>query len=945
MRKRRILGLLTALALCLSLLPATALAVNEDFSLNLSTFDSVLAVTEGGKGEIMMWPQVYHKDYEEKLKESTTGKYGYEHEITSQAYTAAYKGQDGNYITLSNEVVYPKYGSGATLEFDLSKASNAFSTGTYTIQISGTISGTFTPNGGTTETYTLVNTTEFTLNVVPNITKLTLTAPESFTIDYAEVGKGKVYIPIKVVNQDNAEVTGVCEISAKISNDASPVMDLGVLDPAVSGYTYGYGILAFACDLLDVTQAYAVTFTATYADHSDSAIVKLTILNPGATAFAQITKNGVTTYYPGLTEAIAAAEEGDTIEVLRDVVVGQQLTIGNNITIKGTGKTITVLGADDYRDAGGTLKEDVYRPAIIVNAGGSLTLDGVAMNITGVPQDEEKGTYNCQAIRLYNATSADGTGAKLNLTNGAALTMSKLEAGIVFPGTPATPNQYASVNLNGGSTLTIETVDGNASNGGVWNIAGGSVVNISSCGSHGLSAESVNIDGATVNVRNVGFVGMIAKQIALENGGQAIVSGSGTKLPYPSTWSPNGVQYENAVEVKTNGSLSVDEKSALSLFNNVGSDGKSVNTIWAGGSNVNIQGTLVAEGIKGDAPFGSFTVTVKSDDQIIAVETVSNTYVLPAAPVKGIYYVFQGWLSSVDEKVYQAGDFVPISADTTFTAQWTYFVPTQPGAGSSSYNVSVASAANGKVAVSPTAAPAGTLVTVTATPDAGYELASLTVTAANGVQQTLTPLGNGKFTFTMPASAVTVAAVFQAEAPAAPTEPTAPAGWVNPYTDVAVNDWFYNAVGYASANGLMSGTSATTFSPDSPMSRAMVWTVLARAAGQTIAGENWAEAARTWAMAAGVSDGTNPDGTISREEIVTMLYRFVGEPDVTASDLGLMAKYADGEDVSAWAQNAMAWALSTGVINGRGDKLAAGEALTRAEAATMLGRCYLRMGK
>ena len=275
----------------------------------------------------------------------------------------------------------------------------------------------------------------------------------------------------------------------------------------------------------------------------------------------------------------------------------------------------------------------------------------------------------------------------------------------------------------------------------------------------------------------------------------------------------------------------------------------------------------------------------------------------------------------------------------------TYFVPTQPGAGSSSYNVSVASAANGKVAVSPTAAPAGTLVTVTATPDAGYELASLTVTAANGVQQTLTPLGNGKFTFTMPASAVTVAAVFQAEAPAAPTEPTAPAGWVNPYTDVAVNDWFYNAVGYASANGLMSGTSATTFSPDSPMSRAMVWTVLARAAGQTITGENWAEAARTWAMAAGVSDGTNPDGTISREEIVTMLYRFVGEPDVTASDLGLMAKYADDEDVSAWAQNAMAWALSTGVINGRGDKLAAGEALTRAEAATMLGRCYLRMGK
>ena len=76
-----------------------------------------------------------------------------------------------------------------------------------------------------------------------------------------------------------------------------------------------------------------------------------------------------------------------------------------------------------------------------------------------------------------------------------------------------------------------------------------------------------------------------------------------------------------------------------------------------------------------------------------------------------------------------------------------------------------------------------------------------------------------------------------------------------------------------------------------------------------------------------------------------MLYRFAGEPDVTASDLDLIARYTDGEDVSTWAQNAMAWALSTGVINGRGDKLAAGEILTRAEAAIMLGRFYLLLDK
>ena len=139
----------------------------------------------------------------------------------------------------------------------------------------------------------------------------------------------------------------------------------------------------------------------------------------------------------------------------------------------------------------------------------------------------------------------------------------------------------------------------------------------------------------------------------------------------------------------------------------------------------------------------------------------------------------------------------------------------------------------------------------------------------------------------------------------------------------------------------MSGTSATTFDPDSPMSRAMVWTVIARLAGENISGENWAEDARAWAMAAGVSDGTNADGTISREEIVTMLYRYAGSPAVSVSELGLLDRYPDSSGVSDWARSAMAWAVSVGVIEGRDGRLAADEALTRAEAAAILGRVHL----
>ena len=125
------------------------------------------------------------------------------------------------------------------------------------------------------------------------------------------------------------------------------------------------------------------------------------------------------------------------------------------------------------------------------------------------------------------------------------------------------------------------------------------------------------------------------------------------------------------------------------------------------------------------------------------------------------------------------------------------------------------------------------------------------------------------------------------------------------------------------------------------MNRSMVWTVIARLAGQTIGGITWAEDAKAWAVAQGVSDGTNPDGTVTREELVTMLYRYIGSPAMNVPELGLIGNYPDSAAVSAWAQEALAWALSRGIIDGRDGKLAAGSPVTRAEAATILARFHL----
>ena len=227
----------------------------------------------------------------------------------------------------------------------------------------------------------------------------------------------------------------------------------------------------------------------------------------------------------------------------------------------------------------------------------------------------------------------------------------------------------------------------------------------------------------------------------------------------------------------------------------------------------------------------------------------------------------------------------------------------------------------GTVTASLTRASSGTTVTLTVTPDEGYELASLVVTDASGNRQVLTAKGEGVFTFTMPGSNATVAAVF------VPIE--------FPFVDVKPGDWFYEYVVYVYSNGLMDGTSATTFEPNGTMTRAMVWAILARVDGETVTGANWIETARSWAMANGVSDGENANGYVTREQLATMLWRFAGEPTSAYS----LSAYTDASSVSDYAETAMAWAVENGIITGMTDTTIEPQGTaTRAQCAAMLMR-------
>lgn len=158
---------------------------------------------------------------------------------------------------------------------------------------------------------------------------------------------------------------------------------------------------------------------------------------------------------------------------------------------------------------------------------------------------------------------------------------------------------------------------------------------------------------------------------------------------------------------------------------------------------------------------------------------------------------------------------------------------------------------------------------------------------------------------------------------------------VFPFYDVSAGAWYYDAVKYVWEHELMNGVSATQFSPNTTLNRAMIWTMLARLDGvNTDGGANWYAKAQEWAMANGVSDGTDPMGAVTREQLVTMLWRFKGEPTV---DFLLTAK--DADTVSSWAYEAMRWAVAEGIIEGDENGLVTPTATaTRAQAAAIFMR-------
>ncbi len=261
------------------------------------------------------------------------------------------------------------------------------------------------------------------------------------------------------------------------------------------------------------------------------------------------------------------------------------------------------------------------------------------------------------------------------------------------------------------------------------------------------------------------------------------------------------------------------------------------------------------------------------------------------------------------------------------------------GSSSPSYSVTIPNKTeNGTVTVNPKSASKGSTVTITAKPDSGYQLDDLTVTDKNGKELKLTDKGNGKYTFTMPASKVEVNATFVKEVE------------ISPFSDVSTSAYYYEAVKWAQEKGITGGIGNGLFGPNLPCTRAQIVTFLWRAAGSPepksmssfsdVSADSYYAKAVAWAVENGITTGTgdgkfSPDATCTREQAVAFLYRASGSPAVSGgsafSDVAANAYYAD----------AVAWAEKNGVTGGIGGGLfGSGNTCTRAQIVTFLYRAY-----
>ena len=604
---------------------------------------------------------------------------------------------------------------------------------------------------------------------------------------------------------------------------------------------------------------------------------------------------GTVTYYATLQEAIEKVGGGDTITLLKDIPDATGITVssGKNFTIDFGGHTYTLSGPG----AGSTNTEtngfQLLKDSTITFKNGTIRITENATNIKRIIQNYANLTL--EDMHIYAENQVGGEDYALSFNCGSISFKGDTDIITSDKNTIAFDVCYWEAGgYTEGVTVTFDETYTGTINGKII-------------------YDSTDSKKAKLTIHGTGYIGAVDTSDSTTNGTSITVSG-GSFGESVAQYVADALNYEaNANGIYTY-HKTLDEALAVS---------DTVSSVEAAKDGAN-----------------AVTVTVKNGNDETKITLKKNdTYKLPTLPNQG-YNRFQGWRSSVNGEVYPGGQEVTISADTTFTAQWSYIPPANPN-----YKITIGDMENGTVTANPTAAKAGATVTLTPVPDEGYALSTLTVTDRFGDAVRVTEQADGTYTFTMPNGQVTVTATFvQVEEPA-PTEP---------FVDVAEGDWFYDAVVYAYQNELMDGVGGNRFAPNSETTRAQLVTILYRLEGQpAVSGDlpftdvesgTWYTDAILWAAQNNIVNGVSdtefaPGDDLTRQQLVTILYRYAEAKGYDVSASADLSGYPDAGQVQDYARPAMAWAVAENIIQGMEDGTLkpAGNA-SRAQIATILMR-------
>ena len=600
--------------------------------------------------------------------------------------------------------------------------------------------------------------------------------------------------------------------------------------------------------------------------------------------------DGSLEYYGTLTDAITNAGENAVITLLADIpdAVGISVPSGKKFVLDFNQHTYTLTGPGAGSPNTESNAFQLLKDSTITFKNGTIRIAEGANNIKRIIQNYADLTL--ENMQIYAANQVGGEDYALSFNNG----------NIVFKGNTSVITSNNNViafdvckfSSYPGVTVTFDETYTGTINGKI-------VYDSPDAKTHQLIVKP-----------NQGTLGVIESSStsgaadAAKNGGITVSGGSFT-APVDPEYLADGLNFE----------------------------AKDSNGIYTYHSNVN-------DALDAAGDDGTVSTTNGDDDAEIT---------LPTPTKEG--YTFLYW-EAKNGTQYKGGQTVKASVFQDLTAVWKKNSDSSSGSSDNerTYAIVTEDDGHGSVTVSADEASAGTRITVTVKPDAGYELDELTVTDAKNKDLKVTKRSETTYTFHMADSKVTVEASFTKDGTIQKPDTR--------FDDVAKSAWYYKAVEYVAENGIMSGVSAREFAPNAGFSRAMLAQTLYAMSGKPtvkaegtfadVAANAWYADAVNWAAekgyVSGVGDGKfAPDASITREQMALILYRYAGSPDASGM---VLREFADGDSVSAYAVDAIRWAVHEGLISGmENNTLAPQGTATRAQVAQILMNFHQKLDK